>query len=90
MRTVPGEWRRDGAAQRPARVRNLGFGSAVGGLLTLCALTGSSAAQRLNHRSFLNERPPELKSAEEHWLGWPRKLTLENLRGKVVWLQFNF
>lgn len=33
--------------------------------------------------------PPELQAAADHWLGSP-PTTLAALKGKVVWLQFNF
>jgi outer membrane protein assembly factor BamB len=41
-------------------------------------------------KSFLRMAPPELVCQKEHWLGKPRPVTLAELEGKVVWLQFNF
>ena len=33
---------------------------------------------------------PEIVSERAHWLGPPPYTKLEQLHGKVVWLQFNF
>lgn len=40
-------------------------------------------------KSFLGERPPELVFEAECWIN-TEPLTLEKLRGKVVWLQYHF
>jgi len=52
------------------------------------ASTGS--AQRLNHNSYMGKSPPEITAHRHDWLGWDKHVSLEDLRGKVVWLQFNF
>ena len=65
----------------------LGF---VAGLLLICCFASSGVAQRLNHNSYLGKRPPEIRAQREHWLGWRDTVTLADLQGKVVWLQFNF
>ena len=49
-----------------------------------CALRGE---ERM--KSFLGERPPELVFESEWWIN-TEPLTLEKLRGKVVWLQYHF
>ena len=40
--------------------------------------------------SYLGKSPPEIVSQLEHWIGAPVPLTLAKLKGKVVWLHFNF
>lgn len=40
--------------------------------------------------SFEDREPPELVSSPAHWMGGKGAVTLEKLRGQVVWLQFNF
>ena len=41
-------------------------------------------------KSFKDHVPPELVSAPSHWVNANGAVTLEKLRGHVVWLQFNF
>jgi hypothetical protein len=60
------------------------------GVLLACLLTSTAAAQKHNFNSYLGKQPPELVSTQAHWLGWHERVTLEKLKGKVVWLQFNF
>jgi len=64
--------------------------SFVSGLLLVWLFASTGVAQRLNHDSYLGKAPPELTSQPDHWLGWHEKVTLADLRGKVIWLQFNF
>jgi hypothetical protein len=64
--------------------------SFVSGLLLGWLFASTGVAQRLNHDSYLGKAPPELTSQPDHWLGWHEKVTLADLRGKVIWLQFNF
>jgi thiol-disulfide isomerase/thioredoxin len=40
--------------------------------------------------SYLGKTPPELVSRKDQWLNAPEAITLEKLRGKVVWLEFGF
>ncbi len=47
-------------------------------------------AKALLRKSFLGQTPPEIVSEKAHWLGPPPYTKLEQLHGKVVWLQFNF
>lgn len=54
------------------------------------ALTANLSAQAFNYQSFLGQTPPELQAEAQHWLGWDRRVSLADLRGQVVWLQFNF
>jgi hypothetical protein len=63
---------------------------AITGLWLSVSLAENASAQKLNHRSFLGCPPPELISQREDWLGWQSQIRLKDLRGKVVWLQFNF
>lgn len=57
---------------------------------TLLEQPSRCAAQKWNYHSYLGERPPELQSERKHWLGWETQVTLKELQGKVIWLQFNF
>jgi hypothetical protein len=47
-------------------------------------------AKALLRKSFLGQTPPEIVSDKSNWLGPPPYTRLEQLHGKVVWLQFNF
>ena len=64
--------------------------TAVCALLLVGSVGGTTVAQLHNHNSYLGQRPPELVAQREHWLGWSEPVTLEELKGQVVWLQFNF
>ncbi len=46
--------------------------------------------QKVQRKSFLGKTPPEIVAEDEHWLGPHPPVTLAALKGKVVWLQFNF
>jgi hypothetical protein len=41
-------------------------------------------------KSFQGQVPPELTSTRGRWLNTDGELTLESLRGRVVWLEFSF
>lgn len=59
-------------------------------LWCLC-LAGSAIAQHASplRKPLVGKTPPELAADNEQWLaGQP--VTLRSLKGKVVWLQFNF
>jgi hypothetical protein len=68
--------------------------------IALCGLTTLLSADEppgeepptkaLLRKSFLGETPPEIVSEQAHWLAPPPYTRLEQLHGKVVWLQFNF
>lgn len=60
------------------------------GMLLACSLTSTATAQKHGFNSYLGKHPPELVSKQEHWLGWQEQVTLEKLKGNVIWLQFNF
>ena len=47
-------------------------------------------SKALLRKSFLGEKPPEIVSGKGQWLSEPPFTKLEQLRGHVVWLQFNF
>ena len=54
------------------------------------SLVTPAFAQKYNHNSYVGKIPPDLVSNKEHWLGWHERVTLQELQGRVVWLQFNF
>ena len=68
--------------------------------IALCGLTTLLAAddpardetpgKAVLRKSFLSQTPPEIVSEQAHWLAPPPFTRLEQLHGKVVWLQFNF
>jgi len=63
-------------------------GSALG--VILGALTAGTAAGPDGHRrDLVGQVPPDLVAADGDWLAGP-PATLAGLKGKVVWLQFNF
>ena len=49
-----------------------------------------SPARKHYFRSFLGKKPVELETEANHWVNSEDKLTLQQLHGKVVWLEFNF
>lgn len=51
---------------------------------------GAVAATQEHRKSFLDQEPPELFVAENGWVNWEGELSLEKLRGHVVWLEFSF
>ena len=62
--------------------------------VTIVALTlsMSSAQDRATplRKSLVGKAPPELVAEPNHWLGKAPPVTLAQLKGQVVWLQFNF
>jgi thiol-disulfide isomerase/thioredoxin len=64
--------------------------AAMGGLLLACSCFNTATAQKFNHNSYIGKEPPELVSRKDQWLGWQETVILKDLKGKVVWLQFNF
>ncbi len=76
----------------------------VVGLLAACGVTGTDGkkdvgpappsavagrARDVPRTPRVGEVPPELQATKEDWLTGP-PTTLAALKGKVVWLQFNF
>jgi hypothetical protein len=54
------------------------------------AVAGSALGQSPALRKpLLGKTPPELAASADDWLAGP-PVSLQKLRGKVVWLQFNF
>jgi hypothetical protein len=45
--------------------------------------------QRHDRNSYLGQTPPEIVSEREHWAGTVPP-SLAELKGKVVWLHFNY
>ena len=58
--------------------------------LAACVVTGPVQGQKHDRNSYLGKNPPEIVSEKEHWIGTANRLTLAQLKGKVVWLHFNF
>ena len=51
----------------------------------------SKKARKHYYRSFTGKVPPELRSSPDHWVNRTKGgLTLAKLKGKTIWLQFNF
>ena len=69
------------ARTRPA------FGLALVALLPAPAPGGPPDVHR---RDLLGKEPPELAARDADWLGGAPPTRLAALRGRVVWLQFNF
>ncbi len=57
----------------------------------LAALFLATAPQEQNlGNSYLGKAPPELTNPDAKWLNVEAPLTLEKLKGKVVWIEFGF
>lgn len=65
-------------------------------LATLLVLLGAGSARadetkKIYSNSYLGKPPPELTAPKQDWLNTSGKaLSLEKLRGQVVWLEFSF
>lgn len=59
------------------------------GLLALLAVPAVAVGPSPLRKNLLGKEPPELVADKDHWLSGP-PVSLEKLRGRVVWLQFNF
>lgn len=68
------------------------FRSLALGLLGLVASPSLSwgADEEILRKSFRGKSPPEIVSNSGHWLGTSPPTALADMKGKVVWLQFNF
>ena len=53
-------------------------------------VSDESPGKALLRKSLLGQTPPEIVGEQAHWLAPPPFTRLEQLHGKVVWLQFNF
>ena len=59
--------------------------------MAMCLMNDRALDQPKHDRhSFLGKVPPEIVSARDHWIGAREPLTLAKLKGRVVWLHFNF
>lgn len=56
--------------------------------LTVALPTGAQERD-VQRKALLGKVPPEIVAAEANWFRSPAT-TLAGLKGKVVWLQFNF
>lgn len=61
-------------------------------LATVTAITQAAFAQPEDGyaKSFTGVRPPELSVPDDGWVNFEGDLSLEKLRGHVVWLEFSF
>jgi len=64
--------------------------SLVGGILLGVAAAALAQDDQPYYNSYMGKTPPELVSEKEHWLNAKKPLSLEKLRGRVVWLEFSF
>ncbi len=53
-------------------------------------LSPSLAQDDIYSNSYAGEAPPELTAPAENWLNSADALSLETLRGRVVYLEFSF
>ena len=67
-----------------------GFTVLLAGCVRVGPRTDRRPSSNGDFKSFKNHVPPELVSAPSHWVNANGAVTLEKLRGHVVWLQFNF
>ncbi len=56
----------------------------------ICLMNARALGQKHDRHSFLGKVPPEIVSERDHWIGAREPLTLAKLKGRVVWLHFNF
>lgn len=61
----------------------------LAGILVSLAVPASADGPSPLRNNLLGHAPPELVADNDHWLSGP-PMSLKKLRGKVVWLQFNF
>ena len=57
--------------------------------VALAAPTGADEPVGRFRKDFVGRAPPELVGEADHWLAGP-PTSFDALKGKVVWLQFNF
>ena len=55
-----------------------------------CAPERTKRVDRVRNDVWEGSDPPEFAAEPEHWINTGRPVTLERLRGKTAWLQFNF
>jgi len=61
----------------------------VFGVVLLLAPLGMAQERELLRKNLVGKAPPELVAFESDWLAGP-PTNFASLKGKVVWLQFNF
>lgn len=61
----------------------------VMGLVLSLAPPGMAQERELLRKNLVGKAPPELVALETDWLAGP-PTSFASLKGKVVWLQFNF
>jgi hypothetical protein len=68
---------------------------ATAALLALCLATSSAQEGKEKKEpkyfnSYLGKAPPKLTIGDKDWINTKTPLTLEGLKGKVVWLEFSY
>ena len=58
-------------------------------VVAICFFSSLAGAQKHDRNSYLGETPPDIVAEKEHWAGTAPP-SLAQLKGKVVWLHFNF
>jgi hypothetical protein len=58
--------------------------------LAVLAVAAFGAQDRIFSNSYKGQAPPEIVSEAGQWLNAKEALSLEKLRGRVVWLEFGF
>ena len=72
------------------RITRTGFVVWAWSLVSALGFPVEAEKRRPYFTSQLGRRPPELVSRDEHWINAKKKLTLRQLHGQVIWLEFNF
>ena len=57
--------------------------------VAVCLFSSLAHAEKHDRNSYLGETPPDIVSEKEYWAGTAPP-SLAQLKGKVVWLHFNF
>lgn len=63
---------------------------AMWGAILLGAAAAATGQDEPYYNTYKGKAPPELVSEKDQWLNTKNPLTLEKLRGRVVWLEFSF
>lgn len=59
-------------------------------MLILAASVASAEESEVLRKNLWGQVPPEIVGEKSQWMGKSSPVTLAALKGKVVWLQFNF
>ena len=69
---------------------NRGFRLAVAALVIGGSTPLLAPAQIGGGSNLLGKEPPPIQAAENAWLNWKGEISLADLEGHVVWLEFGF